>query len=651
MNPFRRFPFVLRFPAALALMGVSLSAAEPPPNTDAPGGRVGGQFRVEFRDEAGRLASVLTGSGATLRTGGEVLLDTVGLLGLDPEGRTNFIIHGARCVFHANEKRAYSPEPLRLLSGDGRLELTGRGFAWWQTNNLILVSNDVHTTVRHARDPARPPLRVNAARLAARLDSNQVEFIQRVQVRDPQMDLDCDRLVLRRSAGEVPEDIRATGNVRILLHRDGSRVRAGEARYRLTEQAEWIELSGQPEWTDGQRTAQAERFIFDRRANRLHALGGARIRLPRSPAGLLATLPPGVTTDPEAQAELSAESIRLGLPATNAPLQELVAETNVQIRLPDQAFTARAHRASFTPPDLIRLEGDPSWSWRDWSGSGSRFEVRTNGAFLVEGHARLRFPLSALPPTASRSNTIATTGIAPRATNLFVEVTCDRIESAGQTARFTGRVQARCLRQDEVLGTLTARQLEVRYGERLETVRAHGQVEFHQQLLAPETGLRRVRRLTAEELIARLAEGARIETIEASGGVHGRQSEWRPGEPRPLESSISCDRVVLRPTPAADQLERLLATGNVQITHGPRMAWGAQADYTAADGLLRLTGSPVALSPEGRLLGADELRWNTRTGRVGGRGRFRSWWQEVPLQTNTIRRLLEPDRRPASSRP
>lgn len=646
MNASRPFPFVPRLTAAVALLGLGLHAAESTPASDAPGGRVGGEFRVEFRDETGRLANVLTGSGATLRTGGEVLLETVRLLSLDPAGRTNFIVQGARCSFRANEKRAQSAEPLRLVSGDGRLELTGRGFAWWQTNNLILVSNDVQTTVRHRRDPGQPPLRVSAARLEARLDSNQVEFIDRVQVRDPQMDLDCDRLRVRQGAGDVPDDIRATGNVRIVLHRDGSRVRAGEARYRLTEEGEWIELSGQPEWTDGARLARAERFLFDRQANRLQALGRARIRLPRSPAGLFATLPPAAATNQAAQAELLAESIRLGLPATNAPFQELLAETNVQIRLPDQAFTARAARASFTPPDLIRLEGEPSWSWRDWSGSGERFEVRTNGAFVVEGRARLRFPLAGLPPAAGGSNATATA--AARWTNVFVEVTCDRIASAGQTARFTGHVEARCERDQEVFGTLTAGELEVHYGERVESVRASGGVEARQSARNARTGSRVERRLRAAEAIARLDEGLRLRSVEASGGVQGWQTEWRPGAPAPIVSEVRCRELRLQPTAAADDLERLVATGDVQVMHGPRMAWGARAEYTGADGLLRLTGSPVALSPEGRLLGADELRWNTRTGRVGGRGRFRTWWQDVPVDTNAVRRLIESDRQPSS---
>lgn len=636
---------------ALLLVGAALWLALPPgARAQLPGGRVRGEFSVEFRDDAGALVSLLTGSQATLRTGGAVQLTTAEVRSFDSAGRTNLFVFATNCLFNPNTRVVQSAEPLRVQSGDGRLTLLGRGFTWWQTNSLILVSNDVRTTVQRVPGSTNPPLNVQSARLQARLDSNVVEFLDAVRVRDPEMDLDCERLVVRRAAGGDLDEIQAFGDVRILNHRDGSTIQAEQARYHLTGDNEWVELSGEPRWSDGTRSAEARWFVLDRGRNRFQAVGDARIVLPRSVRGLDALGAGGAepsVQDAAGFVELLAGLVTLQFPATNGPVQEVRAQTNVVIRLPDEGLEGHAAEAEYLPGGVVRLRGDPSWTWGDRSGSGDLIEFSTNETFRIDGNAFLRFPIESLS-AALPGGTNARGGSRLSLTNVFVEVRSDFVDYRGQQIRFGDSVRARCTRGEELLGTLAGRELLVAYSNRVESISARGDVQVEQAARANSRGHLVARTLASDQLTARLAAGGRLREVEAQGSVVGVQTTQRPDREKPEVGRLLCETLRAWLAPDTNRVDRLEATGSVRAILDARMAWGSRADYASSDGLLRLSGSPLVLLPEGRVMGADELTLNPETGRVGGRGQFRTYWRQSPFDTNSLALLpgLRKDSKP-----
>ncbi|MCP5520778.1 MAG: hypothetical protein H7A46_04450 [Verrucomicrobiales bacterium] len=628
----------------ITLLGVVL---RPGLRAQLPGGRVGGPWSIEFRDPAdNHLMSVLKGNRGNFIPGGEVQMATAEVQSFDRAGRTNLIVFATNCAYNLNTKVVRSADALRVQSGDGRLILLGRGFSWWQTNSLILISNDVRTTVQRVSTATNPPLVVESRRLEARLDSNVVEFLDAVKVRDPEMDLDCGRLVVRRGPEGDLDDIRALGGVHILNHRDGSTLEAEEAWYRTDAGGEWVELSGQPRWNDGSRSAEARWFLLDRAANRFQAVGDARILLPRSFRGLAALGAAGDSTSAAAPAEqgmveLLAGLVTLQLPPTNGPVREVTARTNVVIRLPAEGLEGHAEEAEYRPDGVVRLRGTPSWTWGDRSGSGDLIEFSTNETFRIEGHAFLRLPVEGLesvlpggPPGA---------GDAPLTlTNTFVEVRSEFVDYRDQWIRFGDSVQARCARGVELLGTLSSRELLVAYRNRVEGVTARGDVQVEQSPTTGTDGRVIARTLAAEELTATLAPDGRLRELTAHGSVAGTQTTQRPDRSRPEEGRLLCEDLHAWLAPDTNRVDRLEATGGVRATLDTRMAWGDRADYAAGDGLLRLSGSPLVLLPEGRVLGADELTLHPETGRVGGRGRFRTYWRPDSFDTNALRVLNAP---------
>lgn len=628
--------------AGLALAALWLAVHLPAQN---PGGRVRGRFEVPFFDEQNRRISLLTGSQATLRGAGEVFLASVHLESYDAAGRTNLHVYGTNCLFNPNRQRAGSTNALRVVSGDGRLTLDGLGFGWWQTNNTLVISNAVRTQIQRLPGATNAPLRIRSDSLQARLDTSTVTFRGSVRAEDPEFNLACDRLSVRRNPEGELDRIEALGNVTVNDLRDASRITAERATYRLNGADEQVEFAGRPRWESGPRRAEAERFLLDRRRNRVTALGGAVILLPRSTASLNAlTGPGGAASGTGASApggtndlvELRAGRVDLQLPATNGPVQEVRAVTNVQIRLPGEGLAARAHTAAYLPGGRFRLEGEPSWSWGRRSGAGDVIEFATNGTFRITGHARLRFPVAALRTALGDGAPTAGTAGPAALTNLLVEVRSDHVDYRDGVIEFGDEVNGRCTDGDTLLGTMRSDELQVAYRDRIESVTAAGNVLAEELPRRNAAGALVGRTLSADRLTARLGPDGRLREVEAVGKVTGVQTEQPPRASRPVVSRLNCEAAHAWLAPDTNRVDRLTATGGVQVVHGARMAWGNRVDYTAAEGRLKLTGGPLVLLPEGRVLGARELTWDPGTGRFGGRGPFRTFWRQAPFNTNAL---------------
>lgn len=65
-----------------------------------------------------------------------------------------------------------------------------------------------------------------------------------------------------------------------------------------------------------------------------------------------------------------------------------------------------------------------------------------------------------------------------------------------------------------------------------------------------------------------------------------------------------------------DSIDRLIATGNVSIDHENMSARADQAVYTAADGLLVLTGETVTVKDEGGTIKGKKMVFERETGEI-----------------------------------
>jgi len=146
-RPMRYFGRVL----AVCLMVNGLAWAWRGPTNTPPQARARGPFvageHYDGKDQ-NKLKSMLSGTGAEMRSGGQVLLESLHWESYTLEGLTNLIIVGTNCTFNPSQKVVTSPDRLEARSADGRFYIEGIGFEWHQTNSHLVISNQVHTRLR-----------------------------------------------------------------------------------------------------------------------------------------------------------------------------------------------------------------------------------------------------------------------------------------------------------------------------------------------------------------------------------------------------------------------------------------------------------------------------------------------------------------------
>jgi len=300
---------------------------------------------VYDRDNPNRIVALLSGSLAEFQLSGRQPLATVRVEYYDEKGQTNLVFMGTNCVYDARRRTAESPEALQVMTGDGRLELEGEGFTWWQTNNDLVISNRVQTRIRRpaSRDGDPDPLggqdlRVTSDRFRFSYPSNRIVYSGHVRVEDPRVQMTCARLTILRSAAGGIERMVAEDDVVMVDRLGGGQATARVAEYVVDGARETVELTGNPRFHEGVREGTAERFVLDRRKSTLRAIGAARLVFPagaQGAPGLLALAGPAQAGEGEGETnrliELSADSITILLPATNGPVRNVVAETNVVV--------------------------------------------------------------------------------------------------------------------------------------------------------------------------------------------------------------------------------------------------------------------------------------------------------------------------------
>jgi len=629
--------------AALIALAPSLRSAEstaPRTATDARG-----PFTVPVydRDQPSRVVALLSGVLARFQLSNQQPLQTVRVDYFDAQGHTNLTLLGTNCTYDARQRVATSPDMLRVLTGDGRLELEGVGFTWWQTNNDIVISNQVRTRLLRPKPDGTPsaPLQLSADQFRFVYPSNLILYSGHVVVEDPQGRLKCDQLTLRRTPAGSLDQIIAESNVELADAASGGVTTAQSAVYRLEEAQETIQLTGRPEWREGQRRAQADQFVLDRNQHRLLAIGNAQLALPVGASGAPALfgLPGQPSATPPATSqrsiEVAAAHIQFQLPETNGPVRSVIAETNVVIRDPAQDIRATAQVARYAEPGHLELWGNPEWTSENRSvrGTWMAFDP-VRRSFSVRTNAFVRIPAETFLRSLADLGSPVSTGDRARLSPAWIEIRGHDLVHEGTWLTFEGNVRAVGLAPEQSLGTLSCTRLKARFEERLREVQALGGVRLAMPPGGQPGAPPRERSLTCESLGLTFDAEGHPDRLIADGGVDAREIEQSPSREKPIERQVSCRSVEARFQTGSNVVEHAIARQQLVIRQDERRVDGEQAVYTGTNGQWVVTGNPVVTLPEGRITHADRLVWDQTTGRYRLTGRFQSRWDRLWRGTN-----------------
>lgn len=586
------------------------------------------------------------------------LLSIVRVEYYDEKGQTNLLILGTNCVYDLRQRVAQSADVLRVLTGDGRLELEGVGFTWWQTNNDLVISNNVRTRVRRpavagvTNALTGQDLRVTADQFRFNFATNRISYTGHVRVEDPRLELTCGRLIIGRGAGGSIDRLTAQEDVVIRDRLGGGTTTAGEAVYRVEAGFETVELTGEPHYREGLREATAERFLLDRTHDSLAAVGNARLVLPiggKGAPGLLMLPGAGLTPAPAAKAEtnrvieVTAARVTMFLPETNGPVRGVLAETNVVLWDRQQQARATAQLARYGADGRLELQGQPEWTMGGRLVRGDAMIYEAVGpVFRVPGNAFVRLPVRSLmtPANLLGAGAARTNVVIP--TNQMVEIHGRELSYRDTWLRMEGEVVAQALAGSERQGELHCAALGVQYGEHLQQIRAEGGVRLTQGPVPRADGGATARELTCTNLVFKFNAAGQLDRLEAAGPIDARSTDTFTGGRPPIARQLQCQALEAHFRGTSNIVESATATGGVRLRQNEREATSERAVYQGVEGRVRLEGKPVVTLPEGRITDAETISWDRATGRIRLNGAFRSQWKSLSLGTNATRLLPKP---------
>lgn len=591
---------------------------------------------LDYYKPSNKLKSQITGATAEVQGNGLVLVKKVRIQDYLEDGTTNLTATARECIVDPKSGSAYSPAQLEVETARGQLTLQGRGFFYERTNFNLTLSNQVETTIYrgllHSSNSAAPPLpiRLGTNALAGsnapvkvfsdsfflESVSNLAFYSGSVRVQDPQIELTCQTLTLRRSTNGQLESILADQNVAITNKLEESKATGDHAIYSLEPDKELVILTGrEAHWQDREREAKAGTFTFDRRENTLRAEQKPWLKLPRSAISQpewLTGRPPvsaaGLTLTNQT-VEITAEELIGQLPTTNQPLRRFLARTNVVLLIPAEKTQASSDEAFYDEASgVAQISGHAVWQSdeRLVKGDTLRFE-RTNNSMKAQGNAFLRAPLSVI----GRAKPAAFDPREPSEQPEMLEVSSADLAYESSALTFRDHVRGTLFQGPARMGWLTCDSLKVGFiSNRLDTIRASGSVAIDQ----PWTGTNEARRtdktLNCENLTVHFSTNGFVRTILAETNVLARQIEARQGRAEPVRTELAAGKVDFSFFTHTNQIREIVAERAVSIKQDTRSAHGEKAVYTATNGIVELTGHPTAEMPLGRITHASALIWD-----------------------------------------
>lgn len=609
----------------MAFLLLVVAAVRVPAQTSVGGTGTGG-FKMPQFDSQNRLRSLVTGKGFKSGTNfNEVDIEGLRVEAYREDGKIDFVAEAPACRFIINTREASSDGPLRAYSGDGRLEITGRGFAFAQTNMSLAISNEVQTLIRRDTNaPNAPPMKIRSGGFNFQMSSNRVVYTDGVQVEDPQMRLTSQSIIARlvdKSGGL--DSIEALGDVVMKGVEEDIEVKAQRAVYR--QKTEQVELTGTPKWRQLGRSGSAERILVGRNDKSVESSGNVIIRLPRSDlgqGGLMAgspdtsglKLPPVTDTNRlveifcdvftvrsnitkavgtvrvvDGQDRLLADQLTLQRATKTNPEEIGIAEGNLRIEQGERNI--QADRAIYTKSaDTIVFTGAPRWALELGNGFAERLIIRpASNVVEASGGVTMNIKRSAgasVIPVFPETVPSAKSG----GNDQPVQITSQFFEIRDRVARFTGNVSAHELPKTGAEPRLACPVLEVKFAEKKQQVDravARGGVLVEQGIAGQTNGPAAYQRLNAQMIVAQM---------HADTG----------------------------------QLAALSAEGEVRVVSPTGRAQGDLAVYQVSEDVLRLTGNPSA-ETEGLIVSeARALIWNRGRNTISAESPYKMRFSSKP---------------------
>jgi lipopolysaccharide export system protein LptA len=165
----------------------------------------------------------------------------------------------------------------------------------------------------------------------------------------------------------------------------------------------------------------------------------------------------------------------------------------------------------------------------------------------------------------------------------------------------------------------------VKGGRQLERAESSGPP----QIVITQPGANQKTAVTAAKFTAKFTEKNRLATLhgEPDAQIVSSKLSSTPGQPDRVSTSQMLD-VVFRPEGGVASITQ---SGGVAYVDGTQKAWAQRGDYTAADQLLVLSGSPRVVD-NGMTTTAQTIRMNRTTGDAIAEGNVKSTYSDLKAQ-------------------
>lgn len=256
-----------------------------------------------------QVRSFIHGAEAQVESDGRLTIYQLEAVTFRQTGERELEISAPTCNYDPVGRQADSAGPLEVRTGEGRLRIVGRGFLWRRDEASLIISNEVHCTLKtvlaqacgaaalaavgvlpiaaqtnlavvpEAGTTEKSVTEIFAQRAEFDLKSNVVRYIGNVRVENPELKVRCETLAaqLPVSGGRF-ESIIAEGDVEFDTTDAQGRKISGAGQkavytYRSSENGtnETIELTGNPLVRTDQGTLAGDTIVFDRITGRITA--------------------------------------------------------------------------------------------------------------------------------------------------------------------------------------------------------------------------------------------------------------------------------------------------------------------------------------------------------------------------------------------
>ena len=503
-------------------------------------GKITGGFQAPTTvDQQGRR-SVVKGMDATPQGNNTFLITQPKVTSFSATDEPEMFIDAERCLLDLRSNVAQSESKLSVRTADGRFSLQGSGWLWDPRSSYLQISNQVVAVVEKSAIETGLTNRLAAStnqpvRITSDFFQQEGDNASFIGSVHVQDGADTLRCSRLNLAFARQGGVQRIEAIQnVELVQAGTQVQSGHALYDLKENT--LTITKNPRWNAGDREGSADKLVLDRASDSLIAEGDVYMKLPLT----------NVVTETRAPAAESADA-----PAN--------ARQFIEIR---SGHFLYQNATSNAPASAIYRENVRA--------------LHAQGAIKAD-------------------ELIAGFGTGDRLTSLnargHVEIESEGRRAFGETAHYDLANEKVSLLGNPhwEMDTRTGKSDAVIFYPKTRELFALGSVEM--RLPSGSTNSLLPGRIEpATNLMMRITARSFSNQTNVSVFNDSVRIEDQRG-------TIDCDLLTIV-TGASNQVQRIIAAGEVRISQKDLVATGARADYDTATGLVHLTGNPKLIGPD-----------------------------------------------------